>query len=150
VIHGNYFTADEIEFLAGRCDRMSVVFCPRTHGGFGHEPYPLEAMLQAGVRMAVGTDSRASNPDLSVLAELQSIARLYPRLAPAEIVQLGTLNAAIALGLAHQVGSLTTGKLANIVAMPIREAALNPYDQLLDSRLGPSAVWLAGQRQDPA
>jgi cytosine/adenosine deaminase-related metal-dependent hydrolase len=149
VIHGNYLADEEIEFIAGRRDRMSVVFCPRTHGWFGHEPYPLEVMLQAGVHVAVGTDSRASNPDLRLLAELRSIAIAFPSIAPAQIVQLGTLNGAMAMGLAEHVGSLTPGKLADFAAMPMNEAGLNPYEQLLRGPMAPSAIWLAGQRQDP-
>jgi cytosine/adenosine deaminase-related metal-dependent hydrolase len=148
VIHGNYLAEDEIAFIADQRDRMSVVFCPRTHRWFGHEPYPLEAMIRAGVNICAGTDSRASNPDLNVLAELQSIAMAFPSLAPEEIVQLGTLNGAIALGLADEAGSLTTGKLADFVAMPVRRGAIDPYEELLHRPITPSAVWLAGRRQD--
>ena len=64
VIHGNYLDAEEIDFLAVRAATMSVVFCPRTHAYFAHERYPLARMLARGVNVALGTDSRASNPDL--------------------------------------------------------------------------------------
>ena len=67
VIHGNYLVQDEINFLAAHRDRMSLVYCPRTHAYFSHEPYPLAEMIKAGVRVAVGTDSRASNPDLKLV-----------------------------------------------------------------------------------
>jgi cytosine/adenosine deaminase-related metal-dependent hydrolase len=36
VIHGNYLASDEIEFLAGHHEQMSVVYCPRTHAYFAH------------------------------------------------------------------------------------------------------------------
>lgn len=63
--HGNYFEEDEFQLLATR-PNATVVFCPRTHRHFGHSSYPLQAMLDRGINMALGTDSRASNPDLSV------------------------------------------------------------------------------------
>jgi cytosine/adenosine deaminase-related metal-dependent hydrolase len=63
VVHGNYLATSEIEFLGRRRGQMSVVYCPRTHEFFQHNDYPLREMLAAGVRVALGTDSRASNPD---------------------------------------------------------------------------------------
>src|SRR5262249_14735730 len=38
-IHGNYFTADEFEFLAAH-PNISIVYCPRTHAFFRHDPHP--------------------------------------------------------------------------------------------------------------
>src|SRR5262249_27192237 len=40
----------------------TVVYCPRTHAEFGHEPHPFRALMDAGVRIALATDSLASNP----------------------------------------------------------------------------------------
>src|SRR5205823_10181172 len=100
VIHGNYLAADEIQLLAAHRDCMSVVYCPRTHAYFGHEHYPLSQMLAAGVRVAVGTDSRASNPDLRLLAELRYIARHHPAIPRDVILRQGTLAGAEALGIA--------------------------------------------------
>jgi cytosine/adenosine deaminase-related metal-dependent hydrolase len=134
VIHGNYLADDEIRFLAARADRMSLVYCPRTHEYFRHEPYPLTALLRAGVSLSIGTDSRASNPDLSVLSELRTIHRLHPQLDPNTILELGTLAGARALGLAADHGSLTPGKLANLVVMPLPNGALSdPVAQTLSA-----------------
>jgi cytosine/adenosine deaminase-related metal-dependent hydrolase len=114
VIHGNYLASDEIEFLATHRERMSLVYCPRTHAYFGHEPYPLSVMLAAGVRVAIGTDSRASNPDLSLWNELRHIARHHPGVSPEAILRMGTLAGAEALGLAGDYGSITFGKQAGL------------------------------------
>ncbi|MGC3970911.1 MAG: amidohydrolase family protein [Pirellulales bacterium] len=48
VIHGNYLADDEIEYLAAHADRMTTVYCPRTHAYFGHAPHPLPKLLQSG------------------------------------------------------------------------------------------------------
>ncbi|MCH5377146.1 MAG: amidohydrolase family protein, partial [Planctomycetes bacterium] len=121
VIHGNYLAADEIGFLAAHADRMSVVFCPRTHAYFQHNRYPLAGMLRAGVNVALGTDSRASTPDLNLLAEMRTIARDYPEVPPAEIVRMGTLYGARALGLESTIGSLAAGKYADLVFIDLPE-----------------------------
>ena len=117
VIHGNYLSDDEIEFVAQRRDRMSVIYCPRTHAYFGHEPHPLDKLLQAGALVAIGTDGRGSNPDLSVWSELQCVASKYPSLSPQKVLKLGTINGAKALGIADRYGSIEPGKVASLIAV---------------------------------
>jgi len=134
VIHGNYLDDEEIAFLAAHADRMALVYCPRTHAHFGHAAYPLPKLLAAGVTVALGTDSRASSPDLSVLAEMRLVARIYPMVPRRLVLQLGTLRAAQALGREQEIGGLEPGKQANltIVALPDRETG-DPHELLLDS-----------------
>lgn len=140
VIHGNYLTADEIEFLAARRERMSLVYCPRTHAYFGHEPYPLAEMLRAGARVAVGTDSRASNPDLNLLSEMRLVAHHHPQTLPATILELGTLSAAQALGIDADYGSISVGKRAQFVTIPILERRRVPCEQVLQLEV-PAIPW---------
>ena len=98
VIHGNYLDAEERAFLAARRGRMSLIYCPRTHAYFGHVRYPLEQLLKLGAAVALGTDSRASNPDLSLLAEMRHVAREFPVIVPKTVLRMGTLAGAAALG----------------------------------------------------
>jgi cytosine/adenosine deaminase-related metal-dependent hydrolase len=145
VIHGNYLDDEEIAFLAEQAERMSVVYCPRTHAYFGHDAYPLEQMLAAGVTVALGTDSRASAPDLSLLAEIRFVADRYPTLARDVVLRLGTINGARALGRDQEIGSLEPGKYANltVVALPDRDAA-DPHELLFDSDQPVVATWFRG------
>jgi cytosine/adenosine deaminase-related metal-dependent hydrolase len=135
VIHGNCLDNEEVDFVAAHSDRMSVVYCPRTHAYFGHARHPLPRLLAAGANVAVGTDSRASNPDLSILEEMRYIARHFPEIPPATVLELGTLRGARALGL-DDVGCIEPGKTANlaIVALPQREVG-DPHELLFDSEL---------------
>jgi cytosine/adenosine deaminase-related metal-dependent hydrolase len=136
VIHGNYLTGDELEYLGGQCDRMSVVYCPRTHTYFGHEPYPLNDMLAAGMRVAVGTDSRASNPDLRLMEELREIARRHPTVSPEVILRMGTLGGAEALGIAHEFGSITPGKRARLAVITLPPDTSDPLAVILSAECG--------------
>ena len=151
VIHGNYLNDEELAFLAGQRERMSLVYCPRTHTYFQHEPYPLVAAMMAGVRVALGTDSRASNPDLDLLAEIRFVARAYPTIDPHDVLQMGTLTGAEALGREDEVGSLTPGKLANMVAVPLPEDVRGTPNDLLAAIFANgwpvSSVWLRGNEQ---
>ncbi len=134
IIHGNYLTDVELEFLGRHRDRMSVIYCPRTHAYFGHEPYPLQRMIEFGVNVALGTDSRASNPDLNMLEELRFAARAHSDIPPATMLQLATANAARALGLEHEIGTLAVGKRADLIVVPLPDEDGDPSELVLHSR----------------
>jgi cytosine/adenosine deaminase-related metal-dependent hydrolase len=163
VIHGTFLADDELKFLAARQERMSLVYCPRTHAHFYptvHSPYPLSRALAAGVRVALGTDSRASNQDLNLLRELQLTALAHPEIDAQQVLRMGTLSGAEALGRDADVGSITAAKLANLVALPIPDNSRATQTDILSAILGrkwsevllatlascekPSAVYLAG------
>ncbi len=114
----------------------SVVYCPRTHAYFSHAEHPFRDFLAAGVKVALGTDSLASNPDLSILNEMRFLWDHYSgRLAGADLLRMGTLNGAAALGWESETGSLAPGKAADWVAVPLDSAASgDPYDLLFASR----------------
>lgn len=130
VIHGNFLVPEDMRFLAAHRDNMSVVYCPRTQAFFSHGRYPLPEMLETGVRVAVGTDSRASNPDLSLWRELQHIARAHPVVSPEEILKMGTLSGAEALGIEKRLGTLTPGKAARLAIVPLPSEQAGPYESL--------------------
>jgi cytosine/adenosine deaminase-related metal-dependent hydrolase len=146
VIHGNFLTDEEVEYLAARRGRMSLVYCPRTHAYFGHGDYPLAARLAAGVQVCLGTDSRASNPDLSLWAEMQYVAARHPDVAPAAVAEMATMAGARALGLDAELGSIQVGKRADLVLVRIpHRHAHDPYELLMDCESSVEAVFVRGE-----
>ena len=151
VVHGNYLDDEEIDFLGRQRDRMAVVYCPRTHAWFGHERYPLEKLRAAGAVVALGTDSRASSPNLSLLDEMRHVARAFPAMSRAAILEMGTLNGARALGFGAAVGTLQPGKLANLAAVALpRDRAADPHELLLDAGGAVVGAWVLGKEPDKA
>ena len=148
VVHGNYLEPDEIDFVAAN-KQLTIIYCPRTHDYFGHDDYPLQQMLVRGAQVAIGTDSCASNPDLSVLNELRCIANKHPEIDPARILQLGTIDGARALGLDNQIGSLAPGKLANLTEIECGDS-LKPLEAVLHTQVQPARTWVRGQLATPA
>lgn len=145
VIHGNYLDDDDLEFLAVH-PSISVVYCPRTHRHFGHEPHPWRRLLAHGVNVALGTDSRASNPDLSLFGELFCLREIAPDCDPARLLPLATLNGARALGLADETGSLEVGKSADLAVVSLAAGrASDPYSLLFDSENTISATLHQGR-----
>lgn len=110
IIHGNYLSTEELDFIRSMKQKMSIVFCPRTHRYFRHDDYPMDGILERRINLAVGTDSRASNPDLNLMAELKEIRQRFAELSPDTILKLATINGAIALGVADRLGTLEQGK----------------------------------------
>lgn len=97
IIHGNYLTSAQMDRLQNQ-PQLSVVWCPRTHAAFGHAPYPLQELMSRGINVALGTDSRASNPDLSLWKEMQFIGRVFPQMSNLQLLKLATVNGFTALG----------------------------------------------------
>lgn len=89
VVHGNYLEQQDLEFLAAN-PQMTLVYCPRTHAAFGHRDHPWRRLLALGGAVAIGTDSRASNPDLSLFAELQFLAAQHPDMSHLDLLTLGS------------------------------------------------------------
>lgn len=144
VIHGNYLAEDELDFLA-RHPQLALVYCPRTHHYFQHPPHPWRRLLERGGAVALGTDGRGSNPDLSLWRELQFLRRTTPDVPPATLLGLGTLRGARALGLEKELGSLTPGKAADLAAIAFpNDSAADPYACLLQGGTHPVAAWRSG------
>ena len=88
-------------------------------------------MLATGAVIALGTDSRGSNPDLSVLAEMRQVLATHSGVTPEETLRMGTLNGARALGREAESGSLTAGKRADIVVVACGGRTRDPYEALV-------------------
>lgn len=146
VIHGNYLADREIEFLAAHADRMTTVYCPRTHAYFAHDEHPLPKLLAAGAAVALGTDGRCTNPDLDLSAEMRTVARAFPQVAPEIIVRLGTLDGARALELDREIGSLSVEKQADFIAVEAPTEEADPFAALLAKESRVIGVWKRGAR----
>ncbi|MDZ4683863.1 MAG: amidohydrolase family protein [Planctomycetaceae bacterium] len=145
VIHGNYLNQSELAMLA-RSPHVTMVYCPRTHAAFGHPPHPWQDLIAIGGTVAIGTDSRATNPDLSLWRELQFLAAMHPDMPQHDLLKLGTLTGAKALGCGSQCGSLTPGKRADVAAVSLADpASCDPVYQLLNTGNEIAGTMLAGR-----
>jgi aminodeoxyfutalosine deaminase len=140
-IHGTYLARN-----AAIRPQDTVVYCPRTHAAFGHAPHPFRHFLARGVRVALGTDSLASNPDLSVLNEARFLHRHHPDVPGEVLLRMATLAGAEALGWHEETGSLTPGKSADLVVLPLPpDDAADPHHLLFASDLPVQTVLWRGR-----
>ncbi|MBI1927602.1 amidohydrolase family protein [Candidatus Poribacteria bacterium] len=127
--HCNYLTDGDIRLLAE--GGASVAFCPRSHHYFYHTDHPIERLLEAGVNVAIGTDSLASNWSLSMHDELRFLARTHGHIPPETLIDLVTINGAKGLRL-NQVGRLEKGWQADVIAVGIANNGGPVIEQILD------------------
>jgi aminodeoxyfutalosine deaminase len=144
-VHGNYL--EESQSIP---HNSTIIYCPRTHTAFGHAPHPFPHFLKRGIRIALGTDSLASNPDLGILAEIRHLHRYYPDVPGDVLLRMATLSGAEALGWAEETGSIEAGKSADLVVVPLEIGAeTKPYRRLLESDLSVHRVLCRGQWIEP-
>ena len=118
VIHGNFLDDEELQFLAAHREKMSVVYCPRSHAYFRHSPYPLQKMLDYGVRVLLGTDSLASAPDLSLVEEMRFVLQQHPAVSPEIVYRMGTSEGAVAFDLLRSgIGTIQSGSPARFAVL---------------------------------
>lgn len=137
-VHCNYLEPGDAERI--RAGRLVPTWCPGSHLFFGHEPHPAAELIAAGIPVAVGTDSPASNAGLTMLREVRLAAAACPGTDPWEWVRAGTLTAARALGLEATCGSLEPGRSADLqvlegVTEEDRERTADPLAALLGANL---------------
>jgi cytosine/adenosine deaminase-related metal-dependent hydrolase len=120
VVHGTFLGTEEIERLRVDRERLFLIWCPRSnaffHPGTRH---PVDAMLAAGASIAMGTDSRASSPNLNLWNELRFAMEQQPEISPKSLLRMATLNGARALGIENRYGSLEAGKSAHLAAVSL-------------------------------
>ena len=156
-VHMTQLEADDFPRLAER--GVHVVHCPESNLKLASGLCPVGRLLRAGVRLAIGTDGAASNNDLSMLGELRtacllgkSVAGDASVLSAAEALEMGTLGGARCLGIQDRIGSLETGKEADVVAIdlspPETRPVYHPISQIVYSASAQhvSDVWVAGRR----
>ncbi len=136
-----------------------IVHCPESNLKLASGFCPVAACLAAGINVALGTDGAASNNDLDMISEMRTAALLAKAVAgdagvvsAATALRMATLNGAKALGLEANIGSLSVGKQADVVAIDLSELEtqplFNPLAQIVYAadRRQVSDVWVAGRQ----
>ena len=117
----------------------TLVTCPRSNRWVGVGYPPIERFYRSGVPVAVGTDSLASVEDLNLFSELKVMKWLAPDVRAGKLLESATLVGARALGLDDELGSITPGKCAALVAVALPDA-VSDVEEYLVSGIEPSQI----------
>ncbi len=130
VAHVNELAESDFEQLEGSARKFHVVHSPRSHDYFAHSRFPFERLRSFGFNICLGTDSLASNKDLSLFAEMRAFQRREPALSPKAVLEMVTVNAARALGKPQVLGRIRTNCFADLIAIPCSETA-DVFEEIL-------------------
>jgi len=139
-VHGVQMTASDLARLAAH--GATLVTCPRSNVRTGAGVPPIADFYRSGVRVAIGTDSLASTPDLNVFAELAELRRLAPGVPAARLLDSATREGARALGFEADYGAIEAGKRARLLTVSVPDD-VDDVEEYLVSGIQPDQIqWL--------
>ena len=133
MVHGNYHARGDLKLLSEI--RPTVVYCPYSHHFFGHPAHPLPDYHAAGIPVAIGTDSLASNDEISPLREAALARRALPQVPAEEIFAALTTHPLAPLGWDRHLGRLEPGFLADFAVFRLPADPGADFTALLDALL---------------
>src|SRR5690606_2627159 len=145
VIHAVQVDAGDLGILARR--GAAIAHCPVSNARHGHGSAPSAAMLAAGLRVAVGTDSVISVDRLDMFAELRA-ARALLGASARDTLALGTMAGAALLGMPGRAGCLEIGRFADLISVSVPETDDPNAVEDLALAAGPDRVettWVTGR-----
>jgi cytosine/adenosine deaminase-related metal-dependent hydrolase len=136
-VHANLLARGDATLLGKH--QVNVVHCPNSHAYFRHPPFQRERLAAAGVNLCLGTDSLATvrvverqKPELNLFAEMRTLAAHDKAVSAEEILQMATVNGARALGRKGQMGELSVGAFADLIALPAATGGKDVYEAVLE------------------
>ena len=139
-VHGVQCTREELALLAEA--RATLVTCPRSNEWTGAGTPPVQDFYASGGRIAIGTDSLASVPDLNMFAEIAAVRRLAPLVPARRVLESATRVGAQALGFGETHGTIEAGRAATIIVVFV-PAAITDVEEYLVGGVGARDVrWL--------
>ena len=155
-VHALHLEDSDLELLV--TNSCSIAHCPTSNLKLASGIAPVARMRQLGINVGLGTDGAASNNRLDMFSEMRLAALLAKAssgdasvLPARQALRMATLDGAVALGLGNEIGSITPGKAADLVAVSLNGLNTKPcYDPV--SHLVHAAgrecvthVWIAGK-----
>src|SRR5205814_7393446 len=142
VAHLNEVTESDFNLLERSELRFHVVHSPRSHDYFKHSRFPFEKLHTLGFNICLGTDSLASNEDLSLFAEMRAFRRSEPGISPDKILKMVTVNPARALRQENTLGQIRRGFRADLIAVQCNEGD-SPFEDRKSTRLNSSHLGIS-------
>lgn len=115
LVHNTYTSQADIDYAQARFPQLYWCLCPNANL-YIENTLPNIPLLQASdARICLGTDSLASNHQLSILAEMRSIQQHYPQIDWETLLRWATYNGACALQMQASIGSIEVHKKPGIL-----------------------------------
>lgn len=135
---------DDDDLALLKASGATVVLCPRSNRFIGGTLPRLDRLLEAGVPLAIGTDSLASAPSLAPLADVAVLRAAYPSIPASRVLPLAWNGAAVG---APHVGVLAPGLSPGVLHAAADRPAGDPFETIIAFGAEERPFeWLARQR----
>jgi len=139
-VHGVQMSEGELARVAAK--DATLVTCPRSNGHTGAGAPPIDEFYASGAHVAIGTDSLASAPDLSIFAELATLRALAPSVPASRLLASATYEGARALGFEADYGTIDPGKRARLIAVDVPAGADDVEEYLVSGVQPEQSHWI--------
>lgn len=131
LVHNVLTSQEDIDSLVkkGLMNRTIFCLCPNANQYINGSLPPVDLFLENNTEIVLGTDSLASNHQLSIYEEIKTILKGFPQLTLETALQWATINGARALGIEDRYGSFEKGKQPGLVQ--IYETRHTSYSSLI-------------------
>lgn len=129
LVHNTFTNEDDLNFAGNEDHRIFWCLCPNANLFIENRMPPVALLLKHHVTIVLGTDSLASNQQLSVLEEMKTLQKHFPSLRLDVMLGWATKNGALALGCEHTFGSFVTGSMPGL--LQITETGRNSSGDLV-------------------
>ncbi len=110
LVHNTCISEADLQFIKAQQQAIHYCCCINANLYIENKVPPLELLRKHDAQICLGTDSLASNHQLSIASEIKTIRDQFPQIPFAEVLQWATYNGAVALGFDDTLGSIEKGK----------------------------------------
>jgi 5-methylthioadenosine/S-adenosylhomocysteine deaminase len=129
--HCVHLNSSELEVLSRT--GTHVAHCPSSNLKLGSGLAPVFEMLERGISVSLGADGAPCNNRLDMFTEMRTAALIQKALHGAEalpalrVLRMATIDGARALGLNREIGSIETGKRADLILLNVNRPHMTPH-----------------------
>ena len=117
LVHNSFIQQQDIDLILQKNKPVSFCLCPNANLYIENTLPPVDLLLHNQLDICIGTDSLASNHQLSILEEMKTLGLHFPHLTPDVLLKAATLNGAKALGMDDELGSFEKGKKPGVLLL---------------------------------
>ena len=118
LVHNTFTRQEDIDFIKMHKNKNQLVsfcFCPNANLYIENKLPSIDLFLKNGTNIILGTDSLASNHQLSILEEIKTIVKNFPKIETETLLKWATINGAKALQMENELGSFDKGKRPGVI-----------------------------------
>ena len=115
LVHNNFTSQEDIEVVKQYNTPVTFCLCPNANVYIENVLPPVDLLLQNKLNICIGTDSLASNHQLSIWEEINTLRTHFPHISLSVLLQAATLNGARALGIDDMLGTFEKGKKPGVL-----------------------------------